>query len=50
MNQEEESTFDAIVRKTGHSCVITIPKETITKLSLGTNSGLSVVIRKWKNG
>ncbi|MBW2975357.1 hypothetical protein KY366_06580 [Candidatus Woesearchaeota archaeon] len=48
MYKEDESRFEAIVRKAGNSYVITIPKEVLAKLSLSSNSGISVNIRKWK--
>ena len=44
---ETESNFEAMIRKAGNSFVITIPKEVLTKLNLGDNSGISVHIRKW---
>jgi antitoxin component of MazEF toxin-antitoxin module len=47
MYKETETDFDAIVRKTGNSYVITVPKEVLTKLNLSSNSGLSVHIKKW---
>ena len=48
MYKEDETDFPAIIRKTGNSFVITVPKEAITQLNLGLNSGISVHIRKWK--
>lgn len=48
MYKESESNFEAIVRKTGNSFVLTIPKEVIVKLNLAENCGLSVNVRKWK--
>ena len=47
MYNETESDFEAIERRTGSSCVITVPKEVMTKLNLSENRGLSVHIRKW---
>ena len=47
MYKETESNFEAILRKTGNSYVITVPKEVLIKLSLSSNFGLSVNIRKW---
>lgn len=44
---ETESNFEAIIRKTGNSFVITVPKEVIMKLNLAENSGLAVHVRKW---
>ena len=48
MYKEIDSNFEAIVRRTGNSFVLTIPKEVIIKLNLAENSGLSVNVRKWK--
>ena len=47
MYNEQESDFEGIVRLTGNSHVVTIPKETITKLNLAPNQGISIHIRKW---
>lgn len=44
---ETESDFDAKVRKGGNSYIITIPIETIEKLDLAINFGLTVHIKKW---
>ncbi len=48
MYNESEGKFEAMVRRTGNSLVITVPKETVVKLSLGEGSGIEVHIRKWK--
>ena len=47
MYKEKECDFEAIVRKTGNSYVVTVPKEVLIKLNLASNSGISVHIRKW---
>lgn len=47
MYNESESHFDAIVRRTGNSFVITVPKESILKLGLAENSGVSINLKKW---
>lgn len=47
MYKETESNFEAIIRKTGNSYVITVPKEVLIKLNLNSNSGLAVHVRKW---
>ena len=48
MYKETEGNFEAIIRKTGNSFVLTVPKEVIIKLNLAENSGLSIHARKWK--
>jgi antitoxin component of MazEF toxin-antitoxin module len=48
MYVEDEANFEGILRKTGNSYVITVPKEVITKLNLGENVGMSIHVKKWK--
>lgn len=48
MYKEDETDFQAIIRKNGNSFVITIPKEVATQLEIGLNCGVSVHLRKWK--
>ena len=45
---EYESNFDATIRESGNSFVITVPKETIKKLKLKKEQSIEVAIRRFK--